>query len=327
VVRKSLTGTIFLAIISVALVTCVKYPPYDISEDPVERRNDTTSLSLISLMKADSIKKTVQWLQSMGTRFALADNHKAVAVRIRDKFIKMGYTDSRLDSFWITKTWNSQEYSMYQYNVIAELRGSRYSDSVMIVGAHYDATVSSGDPFVSTPGADDNGSGVASIIEIARVMKKNNYHPLSCINFVAFGAEEIGLMGSYDYAGKTGYPGRLVKIMINNDMIAYAASSNTSTWKVNIVSYENSQDLRDRAKSLCIRYTGINYTNDNTYFNRSDSYPFFLRDCKTIFFISSDTYAYYHTLNDISTNCNFDFCTEVTRLSCALLVWSDTPEL
>jgi leucyl aminopeptidase len=249
-----------------------------------------------------------------------------VAVKIRDKFRKMGYPDARLDSFNITRTWKSVVYSMKQYNVIAELRGSRYPDSLMILGGHYDSVLGPGDPFLSAPGADDNASGTAALLEIARVMKTNNYKPLSGIQFVAFGAEELGLLGSYDYAGRIGPSGRFVKLMINNDMIGYVSESNPS-WNVNIITYSNAIELLEKSKSMCRFYTSLNYTNDNANYNRSDSYPFYVNNYKAVFFMSESLNPYYHSINDTFDKYNFDFCTEVASLSCALLVWSDTHEL
>jgi Zn-dependent M28 family amino/carboxypeptidase len=197
----------------------------------------------------------------------------------------------------------------------------------MIIGAHYDAMVGPEDPFIRTPGADDNASGTAAMMEIARVMRMKNYRPLSSIQFIAFGAEELGLLGSYDYAGRIGPSGRFVKLMINNDMIGYVSSSNPVNWKVNIINYSNATELLEKSRSMCNLYTDIKYTNDNTDYNRSDSYAFFLNNYKAVFFISGSLSLYYHTLNDTYLICNFDFCREVAALSCALLVWSDTHEL
>jgi len=327
VAGKNFIQTILIVAFAVAFSSCVKDPIDEFPEDHLETRRDTTTLALNEIISTDSIESTIRWLQAMGTRFALADNHRSIAVRIRDKFIKMGYSDTRLDSFPDTKTYKSVVYSTTQYNVIAELRGSRYPDSLIIVGAHYDATNATGDPFIIAPGADDNASGIAALLEIARVMKKKDYHPLSSVQFVAFGAEELGLRGSYNYSSKLEPWGRAVKLMINNDMISYVSGVNPLTWEVNIISYSNAKDILNRSKLLCSRYTSINYVNDTTNYNRSDSYPFFLKGYKSVFFMSNSAYPYYHTSADTYINCNFDFCTEVTSLSCALIVWSDTNEL
>ena len=138
----------------------------------------------------------------MGTRFALADNHRDVAMAILRRFQNMGYSDSRLDSFLLDMMYENIRYQQWQYNVIATLQGTTYPDSVCIVGAHYDDNLRTGDPFLIDPGANDNASGVAAALELARVMRKNNFSPANTIEFIAFGAEELGLYGSKAYAAR-----------------------------------------------------------------------------------------------------------------------------
>jgi hypothetical protein len=105
-----------------------------------------------------------------------------------------------------------------------------------------------------------------------------------------------------------------------NDMIAYHPGTNQSAWKVNIIDYDNSHNLRTEAEEMCSKYTVIDYINDNTYYKQSDSYPFFSNGYKALFFISDYIDPNYHSLNDLTVNCNFDFCKEVVKISCAILV-------
>ena len=310
---------IFGAVIS----GCTKDPDYVFTGDPATRIRDSITLTLINEISTDSLKSTVQWLQNMGTRFAFSENNREVAVKIRDRFRRMGYDDVSLDSFWVSTTWQFKLYESWQYNVICHLQGSVHPDSLMIIGAHYDNMLSVGDPFELVPGADDNGSGVAAAIEIARVMKLKDYEPAISIRFVAFAAEEVGLLGSTDFVAKTAWSGRPVRLMINNDMIAYTPYSNRMFWTVNIMNYTNSTELRSEAMTLCKKYTGLTPLNDNTNNKRSDSYSFFLKDYKAVYFAAGDSNPNYHTAEDIVSYCNFNYCGEVVRLACAMLVYSN----
>ena len=83
-----------------------------------------------------------------------------------------------------TKTYSSR-------NVIAELPGDPGSDRVLVVGAHYDTTP-------NTQGANDNGSGVASLMSVARELAEGPPLPFR-LRFLLFGAEEVGLFGSRHY--------------------------------------------------------------------------------------------------------------------------------
>lgn len=312
---KSLLLIFSLAAISIVVTNCKK-----------DKNNDDKLVKEAMINKltgdisADSLKGFVTWLQGLGTRFALSDGHKNVALSLKNRFIKMGYTDTRLDSFLINKTYNSVNYQQMQYNVIATLQGSTSSDSICIIGGHYDDYLSRGDPFTTDPGANDNASGTAAALEIARVMMRNQYHPENTIEFIAFGAEEMGLLGSLAYAGDARTTFKRIRIMLNNDMIAYEPDNNTANWSVNIIDYNNSHFIRTEAEKLCTKYTLLKYYNNNTYSNASDSYSFYTNGYKALFFFSDKMDPNYHTLADLVTNCNFDYFREIVKLNCAILV-------
>ena len=75
-------------------------------------------------------------------------------------------------------------------NVIAEMSGASSGNAVVILGAHFDTVP-------DTQGANDNGSGIATMLTLARVYSDGS-HPLT-LRFIAFGAEEVGLFGSRHY--------------------------------------------------------------------------------------------------------------------------------
>lgn len=286
-------------------------------KDPIKERDEFVS-DMASAVRADSLESYVKWMEDMDTRFALADNHRAVAVSIRKKFIAFGYPDTKLDSFSLTNTYRGITYTTWQYNVIATLRGSS-SDSISVVGAHYDNNISTGDPFTVVPGANDNASGVAAALETARVMKKFKFKPRYTIHFVAFAAEEVGLHGSRDYAAKAAARGENMIIMINHDMIAWLPTPAATPWYVNIIHYDNSIALKDDAARLCAANTNLISYSDNTNYNRSDSYPFFMYGFRPLFFHQSEAGSTYHTVNDLASSCNFEYCREVVKISCSLL--------
>jgi leucyl aminopeptidase len=298
-------------------VSCTK------EEEPEKSPKEIMTFALTGDVRADSLKAFVTWMQNMGTRFSLADNRRTVAVKIRNRFIQLGYPDTKLDSFQIFRTWrDGLVYNQWQYNVISTLQGGTYPDSISIIGGHYDNILKSGggDPFVTTYGANDNASGVAAALEVARVMKKNNYQPKSTIKFIAYGAEELGLLGSYDMSNKSNLNNEKIKMMLNNDMISYEPSADKRIWYVDIMDYDNSHDLRYQAEELLHKYTVLNHVNVNTYNKQSDSYPYSLKGYVALFFFANSSDPNYHTLNDIVANCNFDYCREVVNISVALLV-------
>jgi len=130
-------------------------------------------------------KLAYQYVQSLGGtyggRVAATEGEKNAAEYIAAEFDKMGY-DTEIRSFSYKdvagKPFDSR-------NVIAVKKGS--TDQVVYLGAHYDAR-----PCAS--GADDNGSGVAVMLETAYHLR--NIQTKNTIVFVAFGSEEMGTMGS-----------------------------------------------------------------------------------------------------------------------------------
>lgn len=292
-------------------------------DDPVIKKPipDPEIMSIIQNIKEDSLQKYVMELESMGTRFALAPNRRDVAMFIKQKFEHFGYS-ATLDSFEISVYYGGALNVTWQYNVVATMDGTVYPDSISIIGGHHDCTVraSSGDPMVSSPGANDNASGVATTLEVARVLKLAGVEPTNTIKFITFAAEELGLFGSKDYARKAYSAHKKIKMMLNNDMVAFWSLPDTSNWTVNIIDYPNSYLLRTSAEQVCKTYTSLKTVTDNTYQNYSDSYPFHLNGFEAIFFISDADDPNYHTPMDLTTACNFKFCREVAKVNCVLLL-------
>jgi len=115
-----------------------------------------------------------------------------------------------LNSFGLSTAIESGTYGSYAYsNVVATLTGTLHPEQVYVVGAHYDS--------VSCPGADDDASGVAGILEAARVLSQ--YQFSATIKFIAFDREENGMVGSYGYVAT--HASENVLGMISMDMIAF----------------------------------------------------------------------------------------------------------
>lgn len=98
-------------------------------------------------------------------------------------------------------------------NIIAELKGSKWPDDVILVGGHLDS-------WDLATGATDNGLGSFSILDLARLMKSMPFRPERTIRFVLFMGEEQGLLGSRALAQDYAQRGELahIKCMVNLDM-------------------------------------------------------------------------------------------------------------
>jgi leucyl aminopeptidase len=289
------------------------------NEEDIDDTPDAFVTNYVEDIRADNLELYVNWIQNYDSRFFLNDNRREIAFDIKNKFIQMGYSGTRIDSFYMSAEWDDETYNTWQYNVVARLEGSSSHENIVVMGAHYDCIVDEGDPFKEAPGANDNASGLASVLEVARVLKTGGFAPKNSIEFVAFAAEEYDLNGSTHYARNASATNANIIMMLNNDMISNASVSESS-WTINVMDYANSSSLRSDFVSCGEIYTVLNFTYDNSYNEEGDSYSFYNEGFEALFIISDADDNNYHTSNDIAENCNFVYCREVTALSCAFLV-------
>jgi hypothetical protein len=273
---------------------------------------DSSIVQITSAINLDSVRYFIQSLQDFGTRFLFADTRDSVASWIKTQFLNMGYTDVVVDSFEYDGTW--------QKNVIATLPGIYEPDKINIIGGHHDS-YSSGDPLIFAPGADDNASGTSAVLEMARVLKEQNYEPESTIKFITFGAEEYGLWGSKDYALKAYNSGMDINIMINHDMISHTYSTLQNS-AVDINYYTGFEYLIDLAQYCTENYSVIAPEIGSQNSSGSDSHSFWQRGFPSVYFEESDFSPFYHSPADTIGNYSMEFCAEVIKSSCATLLLS-----
>jgi Zn-dependent M28 family amino/carboxypeptidase len=141
---------------------------------------------------------------SGGVRYPSAD-HDPARDAVRDYLSGLGLATS-LDPFTFT---SGGALYLGCNNVVAVQPGKTRPNDIYILGAHYDS--------LSNPGADDNASGVAGVLEAARVL--SHYQFQATLVYIAFDGEEKGLFGSDHYAA--GAVGDRILGMVSLDMIAY----------------------------------------------------------------------------------------------------------
>src|SRR5947209_5620336 len=186
--------------------------------------------AVLSDISAKNIETTIRNLVSFGTRHTLSDAQSETrgigAARrwIQSEFERYskengGRLEVGLDDF--TQPPGERNPQPVQVvNVVATLRGTQPEsrDRIYVVTGHYDSRVT--DVMNSTadaPGADDDASGVAAVLEMARVMSKKNWD--ATLVFMAVAGEEQGLFGSTHWAKMAKEKNRNIAGMITNDII------------------------------------------------------------------------------------------------------------
>lgn len=177
-------------------------------------------------------------------------------------------------------------------NVIGLVEGSdeELRDEFVIIGAHFDHV---GDNKNGTynPGAFDNGTGTATMMEVARVLQENKIKPKKSILFIAFNGEEEGLYGSHYYADYPVYPLNDRTVMINLDMVGTKTSMPVSIWSYDETNTEFRNSMYKYAKELNIK-------SELGAGQGSDHAPFAAKGVDAICFIDQDFKNGYHTPND-----------------------------
>jgi hypothetical protein len=279
--------------------------PLSISDRP----NDFIS-DVIANVSDSVIRATIQGLGSLGTRYWNNVNHDTVSRWVKARYLAIGITDVALDSFQYGSTW--------QANVVATIPGTVTPTAELIVGGHHDDMPSSG----LAPGADDNASGTAAAIEMARVLKLVNYQPAYTMRFMGYAAEEAGLRGSASYAQRARAASRDIRCMQNYDMIAnrYQAPTDNS---VNIVWYTTSEAFSDLHAAMMRMYTPLLPVFTTSSRSGSDSYSFWQQNYRTVFCIEKNFSPYYHTSNDLLQYLDMTYCANIVKSGLAMLLTLD----
>lgn len=167
--------------------------------------------ALAAMVSEQELAATITALQGFGSRNYLSAAHGDAADYLVDRFEALGLTVER-DGFDV----RGPDGDVACANLIARVEGADPS-KVWIFSAHYDSTSRSA--ATDAPGADDNASGVAAVLEAARILKDQ---PLRhSVWFVLTDAEEEGSLGSAQMAGWLPGAGVEVQGVVAPDMIGY----------------------------------------------------------------------------------------------------------
>ena len=273
--------------------------------------------TLVNAVEVDSVLSHIQSLQDFLTRYALADNRFTISQWIRDRFLSFGISNVELQHF----RWRQTD----QYNVVATIPGSMYPGEYIVVGGHHDSINGYSDPFAFAPGADDNASGTAACLEMARVMMACGYRPKRSIRFVTYAAEEFGLHGSKYDAAQAAAADMDIRLMINHDMISNNNAA-PADWQVRLMPYEGSIEHSLHAQKITSTYTDLQTWFGEPNSSASDSFPYWQKGYNIVYFFESDFSPHYHSSEDIVANIDPAYAAEVIRASTAVAAsFADMP--
>ncbi len=259
--------------------------------------------SLVGMVRQDSLQSYVNRLQAFYRRVAGTDSVYAARDWLVSKFQEFGYDSVYTDRF------DEEVNGVVRpcFNVVAVKTGTNYPEIDLIVGGHYDGVPGS-------PAADDNGSGTAGVLELARILK--DIDTKVTFKFIAFDAEEWGLYGSEHYAVNARLRGDVIMLMFNMDMIAHIENTNRAYLFFG-ESTQYAQDWIDLAQPL-VGITGFLGGQSSG----SDHYPFTEVGYNGIFLHEYYFSYVYHSNHDSTTYMNFNYMTKMVKASLGLVYLS-----
>ncbi len=244
--------------------------------------------------------------QVLGSRYLDQPGNAKAALYLKSELERYGYST------------NMQNFSTLGQNIIAQKTGSLYPNKAFFITAHYDAIAI---PFSQAIGADDNASGCAAVLEVARILQ-NKTLPYT-VFFAFFDEEEQGLLGSAAYAGSFDFKSTEVQAVLNLDMIANDRN-NDRVMELHARPYGNSLELAQKIQKLNDSFDiGLSVEIRNPGTTASDHSSFWDQGITAILFIedAQDFNPYYHTKFDSIQYFNDSFFLQNTQLALASLGW------
>ncbi|MDH7507371.1 MAG: M20/M25/M40 family metallo-hydrolase [Candidatus Thermoplasmatota archaeon] len=263
----------------------------------------TDVIDLITQIDESTILAYLENLTSFGPRVTGEDGCIQAAEYIYNEFYNMGL-EVRYQN-WVYGGYNSN-------NIEATLPGiNPDSDDIYIICAHYDTVPGS-------PGADDDGSGVAAVLAAAKVMSSCEFN--NTIRFVTFSGEEEGLYGSYMYVQEAYNNGDDIKGVLNVDMIGFALNDQQASY---LKVYEDTQSewLYSFTSSINQKYKDyidLELIHSGWSWG-SDHYYFWEFGYNAIFYHEYEFNHYYHSPDDTIGHMNLTYTKKGIRLIAATL--------
>lgn len=175
--------------------------------------------SYLEIVREDKINETISTLSSYHNRYYKAQTGIQSSEWIADQWSDLvkGREDASVE-IYRHERWP-------QPSIILTINGE--SEETIVVGGHADSIAGYfGGQHNHAPGADDNASGIGTITEVIRVLTESNFKPKKTLKFMAYSAEEVGLLGSKEIARLAKENGDKIVGVLQLDMTLYHGSAN-----------------------------------------------------------------------------------------------------
>ncbi|MBI2687891.1 MAG: M20/M25/M40 family metallo-hydrolase [Acidobacteria bacterium] len=301
---------------------------------------------IVSEVSAERVGATMRKLEGFGTRniFSSQDDPKrgigAAARWIRDEMASYSpRLQVRLDEHDIKKGARVVR-DVRIANVVAVLPGTAQKDRQVLISGHFDslhivrkkvgelermdqeATIAA-----DAPGASDDGSGTAAVMELARVLSQYEFE--KTLVFVAFSGEEYGLLGANQYAKRAASEKTVIDAVLNNDIIGNDLAGNGRTAGTGVrVFSDDPSDSPSRTLARYVKEIGERYVpamkvnlvfRADRFMRGGDHTPFDRAGFPAVRFTTiAEFYANQHTASDTFANASPKYTASVASVNAAV---------
>jgi hypothetical protein len=285
-----------------------------------------------ALVTADSLKKHLTVLagdEYEGRCSGYPGNDKA-AEYIANHFKKIGLRPAgeKNDKGEATyfQTFQVRERNTRNCLGLAEGSDPALKEEIVVIGAHYDHVGKDGQANAGRMknknadpddkiwnGADDNGSGTVTVLEIARAFMEGKLRPKRSVLFMLFSGEEFGLLGSRHYVEHPLFPLEKTAAMINLDMVGRPGKR-----KLDVGGVSTAREWPDLLAKAA-EGTGFEFTTSPGVTPGSDHYSFVAKRIPAVHFFTG-FHADYHCQTDHADKIDYDAMEKIARFGLRLLV-------
>ena len=270
--------------------------------------------TLVDLVSTDRLTADVAALAAFHTRHTFSTHIAAAADHLVARFHALGHPGAS------KRAWTRSGHT--GQNVVAIKPGVGPTPRTLVLGAHYDSRMATASDATSrAPGADDNASGVAAVLEIARLLADVDL--VDTVHFVCFSGEEQGLWGSTEYATQLTADGVTVHRMINLDMIGHPPADGSITVERDTGNAVPGNDAASLALGAVMSQAATDYTTLPVVLGpiyASDYMPFEARGWVTVGAYEGEGNPHYHETSDDVGTLDYGYLTQVTRMVLATLL-------
>jgi leucyl aminopeptidase len=209
-------------------------------------------------------------------------------------------------------------HSWAQPSVIARIEGTSARTDFVVLGAHQDSINGLSPQNGRAPGADDDGSGSMTIMEVFRLLSSTGFRPEIGIEFQWFAAEEVGLRGSQAIAQQYASDRKVVRAMMQIDMDGYSPNN-----VVAIVTDYTDAELNVWMRTLVDEYLNISWIDTRCNYGCSDHASFTAAGYPAAFPFEadfSDISPFIHTAQDTIETVDFNHVYEYVKLGLGFVI-------